>query len=232
MIRKLSLAALALACVIAPAHAGAVLPVADFTFRAGPGAPGLALGLVLISTCALGAAAIVALAYRLPVLGTALALLIALVLPATAATAAEVGGTTVEIPWGAWLAALMPSVASVAVTILAGVASAALGKVAPWLTLFISQKRIEATIQTAVDYGINAVEGATKDGKLSVPVGSRVLAVALQRAVDSTPKWIIDAVGGPAEIAARIFRALHLDENASAAKVLEPVLASLPARTK
>ncbi len=151
---------------------------------------------------------------------------------AIAAEIATVGGTSVDLPWGAWLAAAMPSVASVAVTILGGVASAALAKIAPWATLFISQKRIEATIQTGLDYGINAVQGATKDAKLTVPVGSQVLAVALQRIIDSTPAKIIDAVGGPAEIAKRLFRAMHLDENSSAALVLEPILARLPATVK
>ena len=152
--------------------------------------------------------------------------------PAIAAEVATVGGTSVDLPWGAWVAAAMPSVASVAVTILGGIASAALAKFAPWATLFISQKRIEATIQTGLDYGINAVQGATKDAKLTVPVGSQVLAVALQRIIDSTPAKIIDAVGGPAEIAKRLFRAMHLDENSSAAQVLEPILARLPATAR
>ncbi|WP_064504407.1 hypothetical protein, partial [Methylobacterium platani] len=152
--------------------------------------------------------------------------------PALAAEVATVGGTSIDLPWGAWLAAAMPSVASVAVTILGGVASAALAKLAPWATLFISQKRIEATIQTGLDYGINAVQGATKDAKLTVPVGSQVLAVALQRIIDSTPSKIIDAVGGPAEIAKRLFRAMHLDENSSAALILEPILARLPATAR
>ncbi|MEN3238300.1 hypothetical protein PUR29_33165 [Methylobacterium ajmalii] len=154
------------------------------------------------------------------------------VTPLLAAEVATVGGTSIDLPWGAWLAAAMPSVASVAVTILGGVASAALAKLAPWATLFISQKRIEATIQTGLDYGINAVQGATKDAKLTVPVGSQVLAVALQRIIDSTPAKIIDAVGGPAEIAKRLFRAMHLDENSSAALILEPILARLPATAR
>lgn len=153
-----------------------------------------------------------------------------------AAEVATVGNTSIELPFGAWLAAAMLSVASVAVTILGGIASAALAKFAPRVTLFISQKRIEATIQTGLDYGINAVEGATKDAKLTVPVGSQVLAVALQRIIDSTPAKIIDPVGGPAEIAERLFRAMHLDENSSAAMILEPILepilAHLPATVK
>ncbi|QRE75741.1 hypothetical protein [Methylobacterium aquaticum] len=229
---RIILAAPALACVCSPAMAGAG-PIAEMLPIGGNPAHGLAFGLVLIGALALAGGVCLAARVRPPILGILVAALIAVIAgPAFAAEVATVGGTSVDLPWGAWLAAAMPSVASVAVTILGGVASAALAKLAPWATLFISQKRIEATIQTGLDYGINAVQGATKDAKLTVPVGSQVLAVALQRIIDSTPSKIIDAVGGPAEIAKRLFRAMHLDENSSAALILEPILARLPATVK
>lgn len=208
-------------------------PIAEMLPVGGNPAHGLAFGLVLLGVVALAGGVCLAARARPPILGILIAALVAVIAgPALAAEVATVGGTSVDLPWGAWLAAAMPSVASVAVTILGGVASAALAKLAPWATLFISQKRIEATIQTGLDYGINAVQGATKDAKLTVPVGSQVLAVALQRIIDSTPAKIIDAVGGPAEIAKRLFRAMHLDENSSAALILEPILARLPATVK
>ncbi len=229
---RIFLAALALACVCSPAMAGAT-PVAEMLPAAGNPAHGLAFGLLLLGALALAMVVCIVARARLPILGIVIAALIAVIAgPALAAEVATVGGTSIDLPWGAWLAAAMPSVASVAVTILGGVASAALAKLAPWATLFISQKRIEATIQTGLDYGINAVQGATKDAKLTVPVGSQVLAVALQRIIDSTPAKIIDAVGGPAEIAKRLFRAMHLDENSSAALILEPILARLPATAR
>ncbi|WP_288587441.1 hypothetical protein [uncultured Methylobacterium sp.] len=229
---RIFLAALALACVYSPAMAGAG-PVAEILPIGGNPAHGLAFGLLLIGAVALAGGVCLAALARLPILGILVAALVAVIAgPALAAEVATVGGTSVDLPWGAWLAAAMPSVASVAVTILGGVASAALAKLAPWATLFISQKRIEATIQTGLDYGINAVQGATKDAKLTVPVGSQVLAVALQRIIDSTPSKIVDAVGGPAEIAKRLFRAMHLDENSSAALVLEPILARLTASAR
>lgn len=229
---RIFLAALALACVCSPAMAGAG-PIAEMLPVGGNPAHGLAFGLVLLGVVALAGGLYLAARVRLPILGILIAALIAVIAgPALAAEVATVGGTSINLPWGAWLAAAMPSVASVAVTILGGVASAALAKLAPWATLFISQKRIEATIQTGLDYGINAVQGATKDAKLTVPVGSQVLAVALQRIIDSTPAKIIDAVGGPAEIAKRLFRAMHLDENSSAALILEPILARLPATAR
>ncbi|WP_156311821.1 hypothetical protein [Methylobacterium platani] len=228
---RIFLAALALACVCSPAMAGAGR-IEGMPAAGGLG-HGLAFGLLMLGVLALTAGVCLAARARLPLLGIVIATLVALFAgPALAAEVATVGGTSIDLPWGAWLAAAMPSVASVAVTILGGVASAALAKLAPWATLFISQKRIEATIQTGLDYGINAVQGATKDAKLTVPVGSQVLAVALQRIIDSTPSKIIDAVGGPAEIAKRLFRAMHLDENSSAALILEPILARLPATAR
>lgn len=230
---RILLAALALACVCSPVMAGA-LGAGDSSVLYGYAARGslifAAIFVVLIVAAHLRGRVpppdariwLIPLAFMMTMLFG----------PAMAAEVATVGGTSVDLPWGAWVAAAMPSVASVAVTILGGIASAALAKFAPWATLFISQKRIEATIQTGLDYGINAVQGATKDAKLTVPVGSQVLAVALQRIIDSTPAKIIDAVGGPAEIAKRLFRAMHLDENSSAAQVLEPILARLPATAR
>lgn len=156
----------------------------------------------------------------------ALALACALSSPAFAAEAVA-APTAVVLPVGDWLSSFFTSVVPTAVTILAGAVSVGISKVAPWASLFLSQKRIEATVQTAVDYGLNAVEGATKGAKLSVPVGSAVVAKALQRVADSTPQKIIDKAGGLPEIGARIFRSLDLDADSTAAKVLEPALRNL-----
>ncbi len=111
---------------------------------------------------------------RLPILGILIAALVAVIAgPALAAEVATVGGTFDLICLGAPGSCGMPAVASVAVTILGGVASAALAKLAPWASLFISQKRIEATIQTGLDYGIKRRagrhEGRQADAVRSAP---------------------------------------------------------------
>ena len=75
----------------------------------------------------------------------------------------------------------------------------------------------EAILRNAVDYALNAVEGAAKDRVLTVEVGSAVLAVALQRVVDVAPRWLVQALGGPAGIREKLFRRLNLEPAASAA---------------
>ncbi|MCJ2033794.1 hypothetical protein, partial [Methylobacterium sp. J-068] len=136
----------------------------------------------------------------------ALALACAFSSPALAAEVVA-APTALVLPVGDWLSTFFAAVVPSAVTLIAGAITVGISKVAPWAALFLSQKRIETTVQTAVDYGLNAVEGATKGAKLSVPVGSAVVAKALQRVIDSTPQRIIDKAGGLPEIGARIFRA-------------------------
>ena len=162
----------------------------------------------------------------LPLAALALACLAA---PAYAADeVAKVGDTAIVLPWGTWLAAIMPSVASAAVTALTGLATVYLKRFAPvWISALL-QSRIETMVQTAVAYAINDVAGATRNGVLTIPVGSAVIAKALQRIIDSTPAWLLKLVpGGLPELGNRVFRSLDLEPDSTAARVLEPALRNL-----
>lgn len=169
----------------------------------------LALGLALAAVCFVG--------MFIPV-------------PAFAQTQiATVEGSTLKLSWEALLAALGPSIASLAVTVFTGLATILLGRFAPvWLSSLL-QSRIETTVQTAVDYALNDVHGAAKGKTLSVPVGSAVVATALQRIVDSTSPWLVGKVkGGLPELANRVFRKLDLVPEATAANVVAPAIQTLP----
>lgn len=148
--------------------------------------------------------------------------------PARAAEeVAKIGDASVTLSAEAMVAAAAPTVSAFAVTALSGLATILIGQIGPvWLSSLLAS-RIEIVVRTAVDYALNAVEGAAKGQVLTIPVGSAVVAKALQRALDSTPAWIIRLAGGPAEIGARIFRSLHLEPDSTAAKVLEPALQGL-----
>ncbi len=68
-----------------------------------------------------------------------------------------------------------------------------------------------------------------KEGKLSVNLGSQVIAKAVQRAVDAAPAKAIEAAGGQAGLAEIVFRKLNLEDGANERNTLAPVIAALPA---
>lgn len=140
--------------------------------------------------------------------------------------------TAVILPYGDWIVAAGQMAGAVLVPVLSVVVMMAIRQVAPWATFFISDALVEKSLRKWLDYGVNSVKGAAPGGVYSVPVGSAVIAAALQRGVDRADaskigKWIMDAAGGPAEAANKLFRMLKLDASASAADVLAPVHNSL-----
>jgi len=84
---------------------------------------------------------------------------------------------------------------------------------------WLMQTIVERNLARAVDYGINAVEGAVKGVELRVDVGSAVIAEALQYAMNHAPGWIIRWLGGPEKIRDMIIARIPLDSEATAEKV-------------
>ena len=74
--------------------------------------------------------------------------------------------------------------------------------------------RVELLLKNAINYGVNAVAGATKDKTLQVDVGNKVLAQALQYAVDNAPGWLQSWAGGPEGLAKKIWGRLNLEPGA------------------
>jgi len=56
--------------------------------------------------------------------------------------------------------------------------------------------------------------GASKDKSLTVDVGNKVLAQALQYVIDHAPDWLTDWMGGPEQIAQKIVARLNLRPDA------------------
>ena len=238
MTRKALLAALALACVASPALAGAN-PVCSHPEC--PHGASFALSLftgsvILGALTALVALAIVAMR-RLPVgrvlgLVGALAVLSLVAGPVLAAevVTAPAAPTAVVLPWGDWIVAIGQAATAVLLPVLVGLISKAVYQVAPWAMLFLTQKRIEQMAQAVTDYALNAVGGIAKGQQLSVPVGSAVIAKAVQRAVDVVPAKVIAAAGGQNGIAEIVFRKLDLVPEATAANTLAPAQAAIQAK--
>ncbi|WP_018261872.1 hypothetical protein [Methylobacterium sp. WSM2598] len=234
MTRMLPLAALALACLAAPALAAAVPPetCADCPLRGGNPAHGLGFGLVLLAGVALAVGAGVALVQRLPIAGVAVLMLLALAGSAFAAEVATAGTTAVIIPWGDYIVAAAQMLTSILVPFLTALIMGVVAKLFPIARMFITEALVERTLQKWFDYGVNATRGATKDATVSVPVGSAIVASALQRGVvradaSTVSKWVMDKAGGPVEVAHKLFRMLKLEEGGTAAAVVEPALDAL-----
>ena len=152
-------------------------------------------------------------------------LLLALAL-ACGATAARAETATLVLPWGTWLLALAEVLQAVLNPLLVALLTGAVARVAPLASHAISRRLVEDMVQRATDYALNAVEGAAKDRVLTVPVGSAVIAAAVQRAADAAPGFLIRAAGGLPGTAERVFRRLHLEAGATAANTLAPALAA------
>jgi hypothetical protein len=138
---------------------------------------------------------------------------------ALAAEVATVGDKALIVPWGDWLVALAVSlrepILTILIPIIAGYVIQAIRKVYPWATLFLSQRRVEMMLEAAVGFGLNAVQGAAKGKTLSANVAVPVIAKGTQYVIDTAPPAVIKAAGGADGIAARMFRKLDLDDNAS-----------------
>ncbi|TXN72399.1 hypothetical protein [Methylobacterium sp. WL6] len=147
---------------------------------------------------------------------------------ALAQTAAPV--TTVDVPWSGWLTGALSYIAPLAVTALAGIATKAIYQVAPMARLVLTQNRVEQLGTAVTQYAINAIDGATKDGKLTIPVGSAVIAKAVQRGIDAAPAAALKAAGGPNGLAEIVFRKLNLVDEANAANTLAPAQAAIAAK--
>lgn len=168
----------------------------------------------------------------LALFGLALALALAgRVAPAFAEAAVAVSEPALVIPWGD-MVALIVQVLNAALVPIAGVyvgkaVNSALKAYAPALAQILTNRLIDRMIRLAIDFALQAVEGAAKGRTTTVTVAPAVVAVGAQRALDSSLPWIVNAAGGPQGIAERIFRQLDLEPAASAETVLAPALDAL-----
>ncbi len=141
-------------------------------------------------------------------------------------TAARAEAASLVLPWGAWLVALAETLQTILNPLLVALVTGLIARFAPLAGYVISRGLVEDMVGRVTDYALNAVEGAAKDQVLTVPVGSAVIAAAVQRAADAVPGFLIRAAGGLPGIAERVFRRLRLEAAATAANTLAPALSA------
>lgn len=125
--------------------------------------------------------------------------------------------TTVSIPFGDWINAIAPTIIEIAGAVLAVILAWAARLLPASLQSFINSQTIaqaEQLLEKAVDYGINAVAGASVGKTLSVDVGNQVIAQALNYVITHGPAWLINWLGGVEAIKQKIIARLPLDEGA------------------
>lgn len=129
-------------------------------------------------------------------------------------TVAQATGETTKVTW-AYGAAISQWASALGTLVFAAVMFA-LRQLPGQVYAILVSMRADQLLQKAIDYGINAVQGATKDKVLEVNVGNKVLAYAVQYVLDNAPKWLQDWMGGPEQIVKKIFARLNLDAAAAA----------------
>ncbi|MHB2211709.1 hypothetical protein [Methylobacterium sp. CM6257] len=135
--------------------------------------------------------------------------------------------TGVTVPWGDWLVALLQPVSAVLVPLAAASVTAGIARVAPWAASVLTRDRVEAAIRAGAAFGQNAVAGAAQGRTVSVDLGSAVVTAGARHVLATAPAHVVRTAGGIEGVAARIFRALPLDPQASVANVLAPALTEL-----
>ena len=135
--------------------------------------------------------------------------------------------TAVVLPWGEWVVAFATAAQAVLMPLLVALATGLVARFAPLLSYVLSKSVVEGMVRRVTDYALNAVSGAAKGQVLTVPVGSAVIAAAVQRAADQAPGFVVKAAGGLPGIAEKVFRRLALEERATAANTLAPALAAI-----
>lgn len=138
---------------------------------------------------------------------------VAMAADAAPETIAQSVSETTKVTW-AWGATVSQAGQAIA-WLLASIAMWMLRKLPANIVAIFGNARVELLLNNAIAYGLNAVEGAVKGKTLEVDVGNKVLAQALQYAVDNAPGWLQTWAGGPEGLAKKIWGRLNLGEGAS-----------------
>lgn len=123
--------------------------------------------------------------------------------------------STVSIPYGQWISDWVPLISAS----LAALVTWGLRQLPGNIVAIFGNARVELLINNAIGYGLNAVKDAAKGKTLSVDVGNKVLAEAMQYAVENAPGWLLSWAGGPEGLAKKIFGRLDLDPAADASAI-------------
>lgn len=125
------------------------------------------------------------------------------------------GSTVVTLPYGEYIAGIQAGLT----TLLTVIATALLA----WLPLpirwAVNLYGVDKLVKDAVGFAVAATPGASRDAKLQVDVGSKVLARALQKAIDDGAPRLIKAAGGIEGLQEKILAQMNLHPDVTAKEV-------------
>lgn len=134
---------------------------------------------------------------------------------------AATSDTAITIPYGKLVEDWVPFIASG----LAALVAWGFRQLPSNIVAILGNGRVELLINNAIGYGLNAVAGAAKGKTLDVDVSNKVVAQALQYAIDNAPGWLLAWAGGPEGLAKKIWGRLDLPPEADASGVVAAVAA-------
>lgn len=136
-------------------------------------------------------------------------------------------GSNLTLSYGSGLMQYGQELMGWAITALSGIISVAIGIYVPWAKSVATQQRIQMAGEALAEYAIKAVPNSVKDGKVTVNLGSEVVATAVAHGMNVLPAKVIKAAKGGGGLAAVVFRILNLEDGASKQNVLDPAVAKL-----
>lgn len=125
---------------------------------------------------------------------------------------AQTTGTAVEIPIGDWVKEAGGWVGP----ILGAAVLFLIRKLPPQIASILTTLRVDQLLEKALSFAINKVAGASHDKPMTVDVGNKVLAEALDYAIRHGAPAIIQWMGGADMIREKLLARLKLDASAAA----------------
>lgn len=121
--------------------------------------------------------------------------------------------TVVTIPYGTVLDAVLANVLGIVGAGIAMVLTWAFRKLPANVVAILRMIQVEQLLSRAAEYGINATRGAVKGKTLDVDVGNQALERALQYALDSASRGLIEFMGGAEGAQKKLIARLPMGEN-------------------
>lgn len=124
--------------------------------------------------------------------------------------------TAVVIPWGDWVSSILTTVNALPIASLVfgwlGIAFTKVGL--PQIAAILKTTMADQLLTKAIQYGINATEGAAKGKVLTIPVANSVVAQAANFAIEKGPGWVLSWLGGNEGLKQSIVARLDLEHAA------------------
>lgn len=121
-------------------------------------------------------------------------------------TVVVVQDPVVTIPYGQWIVALQ----ELATPILLAVLAFLMRSLPESIVSIIRTAKVDQLLVKGIQAGINQVAGAAKDKKMTIPIANEVVRKVVQYAVNEGPAWLINWMGGPEGIKAKVIARIQV----------------------